>query len=56
MSENNLEVEHINNIYKQRGFDGVIDLCKDTNYLIYGEVREVDEGLWVMVTGGWSGS
>lgn len=51
--EDNLEVEHINDIYKQYGFDGVIDYA--TGKLSeYGAVREVDKGLWVMVTGGWS--
>lgn len=51
--EDNLEVEHINDIYKQYGFDGVIDYAKH-KLSDYGVVREVDEGLWVMVTGGWS--
>ena len=48
-----LETEHINNIYKELGFKGVIDYAKD-QLTDYGVVKEVQKGLWVMVTGGWS--
>ena len=47
------EVEQINSIYKKKGFNGVIDYAKDKLYY-YGAVKEVEKGLWVMVTGGWS--
>ena len=47
------EAEHINTIYKEQGFKGVIDYAKD-KLQNYGVVREVENGLWVMVTGGWS--
>lgn len=47
------ETKHINNIYRKKGFDGVIDYAKNKLYY-YGGVKEVEEGLWVMVTGGWS--
>lgn len=51
--EDFIEIEYINNIYKKLGFQGVIDYAKD-NLQQYGAVREVEKGLWVMVTGGWS--
>ena len=51
--EKDIEVEHINNIYKEFGFKGLIDYAKDKLYN-YGAVREVDEGLWLLATGGWS--
>lgn len=47
------ETEHINNIYKEKGFCGVIKYAKD-KLQQYGVVKEVEKGLWVMVTGGWS--
>ena len=47
------EVEHINDIYKEKGFCGVITYAKD-KLQYYGVVKEVEKGLWVMVTGGWS--
>lgn len=48
-----IEVEHINNIYRESGFDGVIEYAKG-QLSIYGVVREEEPGLWVMATGGWS--
>lgn len=48
-----VEVKHINNIYKESGFMGVIDYAKD-KLQEYGLVKEVEDGLWVIVTGGWS--
>ena len=47
------ESEHINDIYKEKGFCGVIEYAKH-QLSEYGVVREVEKGLWVMVTGGWS--
>lgn len=47
------EVGCINSIYKKEGFNGVIDYAKD-KLQYYGVVKEVEKGLWVMVTGGWS--
>ena len=47
------EVYRINNIYKTEGFQGVISYAKDKLHE-YGAVKEVEKGLWVMVTGGWS--
>ena len=43
----------INRIYKIDGFQGVIDYAKDKLHE-YGAVKEVEKGLWVMITGGWS--
>ncbi len=51
--EKDIEVEHINNIYKEFGFKGLIDYAKDKLYN-FGAVREVDGGLWLLATGGWS--
>lgn len=52
-SEDTFEIKLINSIYNREGFKGVIDYA--TGKLSeYGAVREVDKGLWVMVTGGWS--
>jgi len=51
--EKDIEVEHINNIYKEFGFNGLIDYAKDKLYN-FGAVREVGEGLWLLATGGWS--
>ena len=51
--EKDIEIEHINNIYKEFGFKGIIDYAKD-KLQNYGAVREVDEGLWLLATGGWS--
>ena len=48
-----IEIEHINTIYKELGFEGVIDYAKD-KLSEFGAVREVEEGLWLMATGGWS--
>ena len=48
-----IEIKHINNIYMELGFNGVIEYAKkELNK--YGTVREVDKGLWMMATGGWS--
>jgi len=47
------EAEHINDIYKEKGFCGVIAYAKD-KLQHYGVVKEVEKGLWVMITGGWS--
>ena len=47
------ETEYINSIYKEDGFNGVIDYAK-RRLCQYGFVKEVQDGLWVMVTGGWS--
>lgn len=47
------ETEYINSIYKKDGFTGVIDYAKD-KLQYYGVVKEIEKGLWVMVTGGWS--
>ena len=47
------EAEQINTIYKKEGFCGVIEYAKD-KLQWYGDVKEVEKGLWVMVTGGWS--
>lgn len=51
--EDNLEIKHINNIYKELGFDGVIEYAEH-KLSQYGTVREVEEGLYMMATGGWS--
>lgn len=51
--EKDIEVEHINNIYKEFGFKGIMDYAKD-KLQNYGAVREVDDGLWLLATGGWS--
>ena len=51
--EKDIEVEHINNIYKEFGFKGIIEYAKD-KLQNYGAVREVDTGLWLLATGGWS--
>ena len=51
--EKDIEVEHINNIYKEFGFKGLIDYAKEKLYN-FGTVREVEEGLWLLATGGWS--
>lgn len=51
--EEHLEIEHINNIYKELGFDGVIEYAKD-KLSQYGTVKETEKGLYVMITGGWS--
>lgn len=51
--EKDIEIEHINNIYKEFGFKGIIDYAKD-KLQNYGAVREVDNGLWLLATGGWS--
>lgn len=47
------ETYRINHIYKTEGFQGVINYAKD-KLQRYGAVKEVEKGLWVMVTGGWS--
>ena len=47
------EVYRINDIYKEKGFRGVIEYTKD-RLQEYGAVKEIEKGLWVMVTGGWS--
>lgn len=51
--EDNIEIKHINTIYEELGFDGVIEYAKD-KLREFGSVREVEEGLWLMATGGWS--
>ena len=51
--ETAIEVEHINNIYNKIGFNGIIEYAKE-KLACYGAVREVDKGLWLMATGGWS--
>lgn len=51
--ETDIEMQHINNIYKKHGFKGVIEYAKD-KLQTFGAVREVDEGLWLFATGGWS--
>ena len=51
--EDNLEIKHINNIYEELGFDGVIEYAKD-KLSEFGAVREIEKGLWLMATGGWS--
>lgn len=47
------ESYRINHIYKTEGFQGVIKYAKD-KLQQYGVVKEVEKGLWVMITGGWS--
>jgi hypothetical protein len=47
------ETYEINRIYKTEGFQGVIEYAKD-KLQEYGAVEEVEKGLWVMITGGWS--
>ena len=47
------ETYKINAIYKKEGFEGVIEYAKDKLHE-YGVVKEIEKGLWVMVTGGWS--
>ena len=47
------ETYKINSIYKTEGFQGVIDYAKD-KLQEFGAVREVEEGLWLLATGGWS--
>ena len=51
--EKDIEVKHINNIYKAFGFKGLMDYAKEKLYN-FGTVREVEEGLWLLATGGWS--
>ena len=51
--EKDIEVEHINNIYKAFGFKGLMDYAKEKLYN-FGTVREVEAGLWLLATGGWS--
>ena len=51
--EKDIEIEHINNTYKEFGFKGIIDYAKD-KLQDYGAVREVGNGLWLLATGGWS--
>ena len=51
--EKGLEMEYINDIYKEDGFKGVIEYAKN-QLSRYGAVREVDKGLWLLATGGWS--
>ena len=51
--EKDIEVEHINNIYNAFGFKGLMDYAKDKLYN-FGTVREVEDGLWLLATGGWS--
>lgn len=51
--EKDIEIEHINNIYKEFGFKGIINYAKD-KLQDYGTVREVGNGLWLLATGGWS--
>lgn len=51
--EKDIEIEHINNIYKEFGFKGIIDYAKD-KLQSYGTVRKVEKGLWLLATGGWS--
>lgn len=46
-----IESEHINNIYKELGFDGVIKEVKSR--LVYGTVTEMDNLIRIS-TGGWS--
>lgn len=46
-----IESEHINNIYKEFGFDGVIEEVKSR--LVYGTVTEMDNLIRIS-TGGWS--
>lgn len=46
-----IESEHINNIYKEFGFDGVIKEVKSR--LVYGTVTEMDNLIRIS-TGGWS--
>lgn len=52
-TRDNIEIEHINNIYEELGFDGVIEYAKE-KLNEFGAVREVEDGLWLMATGGWS--
>lgn len=52
-NEEFLETYKINRIYKEEGFQGVINYAKD-QLQEYGAVKEVEKGLWVMITGGWS--
>ena len=47
------ETYRINHIYTTEGFQGVIKYAKD-KLQQYGAVKEVEKGLWVMITGGWS--
>ena len=51
--EKDIVVEHINNIYKAFGFKGLMDYAKD-KLQEFGAVREVEKGLWLLATGGWS--
>ena len=46
-----VETDHINNIYKKSGFQGVIEYVKDK--LEYGTVTEMDNLIRIS-TGGWS--
>lgn len=48
-----LEMEYINDIYKEQGFKGIIEYAKD-QLTEYGAVKEVEKGLWLLATGGWS--
>ena len=46
------EVEKYNHIYQERGFQGVIREVE--NRLHCGKVIKKDDGLYCIVTGGWS--
>ena len=41
-----------NDIYKENGFDGIINEMKNT--LVYGRVTRLPNGLYRISTGGWS--
>ena len=51
-SERRIEVRHINNIYKEFGFRGVLDYA-EKQLEPYGTVKEVEKGLYMLSTGGW---
>ena len=52
-SERRIEVRHINEIYKEFGFHGVLDYA-ERQLEPYGAVKEVEKGLYRVSTGGWS--
>ena len=52
-TRDNLEINHINKIYSEMGFEGVIEYAQE-KLNDYGVVKEIEKGLWVLATGGWS--
>lgn len=52
-SERRIEVRHINDIYKEFGFHGVLDYA-EKQLEPYGTVKKIEKGLYRLSTGGHS--